>query len=76
MIYALTEIYFDIQYNYIPSQGAICISGSPQGPLKYPLRGLGLPNNKNMYLLCPVIYALTGINFDIQHAYIPSQVEN
>ena len=78
MIYPLTGIHFDTQHAYIPSQWAICISSAPQGllasydPLGYPLRGPGMLNTKICIHCVLMIYAFTGINFDIQHAYIPS----
>ena len=61
MIYALTEINFDIQQALrVPYDS---------------LKGSGLPlNTKCVSTVCPMNYDLTGINFDVQHAYIPSQL--
>ena len=77
MIYALTEMDFNIPHAYIPSQLANAHFGGPEGPLMAPLKGSwAVPDQKIFIDFVPMIYGLFGIDFDMQHAYIPSQLVN
>ena len=78
MIYALTGINFDIQHADIPSQLAnshFWGPSGPSGPRLAPLKGsCAAPDWKICVYCVPMIYAFIGIDFDIQHAYVHSQL--
>ena len=77
MIYALTEMDFGIQHAYIPSQLANVHFWGPKGYLMAPLKGSrAVPDQKIFIDFVQMIHGLVGFDFDMQYAYIPSQLAN
>ena len=73
MSFCIIGINFDIHHAYIPSFLIKSQFFGPPRALKPLYGGLGGPWHTNLMIWCvSMSFCILGINFDIQHAYIPS----